>query len=122
MLQVVDYKEFEELKELVLSQVDELNFLRSLLVQVAWLDRTQTMQALDVSHETLRRIHLAGELTFRYQGDRPFYCIYSIRAYLMAKKIEPKAAERRILIALTDKNSKKNPTKTKRIGRTSATV
>ncbi|QHV97307.1 hypothetical protein [Spirosoma endbachense] len=120
MVQAPDYEEFENLKRQVHEQGLELSFLRSLLLQVAWLDRAQTMKALDVSHETLRRIHLSGELRYRYKGDRPFYCIYSVRDYLIGKKISPEVAQRRVLAALFDSPNEK-PTKAKRNGWTDAT-
>ena len=107
MAKVPEYDEFEALQREVHAQREELEFLRSLLLSEVWLDRQQTMTALDCSADTLRRLHLAGELEFRYQGDRPFYCIYSVRNYLTAKKIEKPAVDRRILSAVLAKKQEK---------------
>lgn len=64
-----------------------------------WLDRKQAMNALDCGHNKLRQLHLNDVLTYKYEGDRPNYDVFSIRNYLAAQKIGSKETDKRILVA-----------------------
>ena len=98
-MQVPSYDEFQALIIRVEQTEGNNEFLRSLLLAERWLTRKQTMAAIGCSEKTLKRLTDAKRLTFRYEGIKPFYDVFSIRAYLTAQSVDSAAIDRRILTA-----------------------
>lgn len=99
MVELVDYKEFAELKELVLQMQEENEFLRGVILGVHWLTKPQVMSILDISDTTLWRLTKENKLKNYQEGSKTFYDIDSVRGYLTAKKISQRAADNRIIVA-----------------------
>lgn len=99
MVQVVDYEEFSVLKREVEELRADNEFIRSLLLGERWLSRKQAMSALNCRDDKLRKLTLSKTLIHRYEGKKPQYDVFSIRAYLTAQSIDSVAIDRRLLTA-----------------------
>lgn len=99
MLEVVDRQSFENLAKRVLVCEERQEFIENLIESTRFVSQKQAMLILDISRMQLWRLTKAGELTHRYEGKRPQYCLTSLRQYLLANKIEGWAAKKRILEA-----------------------
>lgn len=99
MVQVPDLESFNKLVARVDRVETENEFLKSLLLSQRWLNRRQAMNALGCKDEKLRLLTISGRLDHRYEGKTPMYDAYSIRTYLMAKKIDASLVDKRILSA-----------------------
>ncbi|GAB4007121.1 hypothetical protein GCM10028808_10390 [Spirosoma migulaei] len=99
MVQVVDYEEFSALKRVVEEIKEEYEFLQSLLLAVRWISRQQAMGALCCKGDKLRMLTRTNRLTYRYEGKKPYYDVFSIRAYLNSQKIDAKEINKRIIKA-----------------------
>ena len=104
---VVDYEDFMKLAERVGKLEEEGEFLRSLLVNHQWLNRSQTMTAIGCSDNTLKRLTDANKIEHRYEGIKPFYNIFSVRNYLTGKNIEASLIDRRLLDASSSTSTAK---------------
>lgn len=74
-------------------------FIKSLLLGERWLTRKQAMKVIGRSEKTLKRLTDAKRLTVRYEGIKPFYDVFSIRAYLTTQSIDSVLIDKRILTA-----------------------
>ena len=99
MVQVVDYEEFSLLKREFEVLKEDNQFLRSLLLGERWLTRKQAMVALGCKDDKLRQLTLNNTLTYRYEGKTPSYDVFSIRSYLLARKIESTEVDKKVLFA-----------------------
>lgn len=77
----------------------ENEFLKSLLLGERWLSRKQAIVAIGCSEKTLKRLTDAKRLTVRFEGIKPIYDVFSIRAYLTAHKVDEALIDRQILTA-----------------------
>ena len=99
MIQVPDLESFNKLARQVQHLAEENEFLKTLLLGERWLNRREAMIALGCRDDKLRQLTLAKRLTYRYEGKAPFYCVFSIRSYLTAQKIDQREADKRVLSA-----------------------
>lgn len=99
MAHVVEYEEFKAVERRLVEAERHIAFMTGLLLSQQWLNRAQTMKALNVSRMTLHRLTKDGKLTYRYEGTRPFYCVTGLRNYLNGQKIDVVAADQRLMTA-----------------------
>lgn len=98
-VEVPTQEAFNELATCVNQLKDETGFLKSLLLGERWLSRKQALQALGCKDDKLKRLATNKVLTVRYEGIKPYYDVFSIRAYLTVQRVDAAVIDRRILTA-----------------------
>ncbi|GAB2550107.1 helix-turn-helix domain-containing protein [Spirosoma aerophilum] len=99
MVSVITKEEFEPVLQRLETLERENAFLRSIFIDLKWLNVNQVAKALNCSDSTVYRLIKSGTLEHRLEGTRPMCSIEAVRSYLSAKKILPYEVDYRLVSA-----------------------